>query len=163
MDCYDQLVQAAHEGATLDEAEQLAAQLLAGPGDRGSVARLAAAFAALEAETRDAHNRYREMTGAGVHGGEPDARAMPFFATATYIRSSGLYSPDELAELVQQGKVPAAWHEREARRLLAFLGVLRVLIRELDAGRLHHWTYGDEVIALGRRMAQLRVAEAGRA
>ena len=157
MDLYDELSALAVNGATAAEIGDCAEAILAAGGGGEAVARLAEVFAALEAETRQAHSRYRQMAAAGVHGGDPDPRAMPFSATTTYMRSGGLYLPGELAAMVASGQTPPAWHDREARRLLAFLGVLRALIRELDAGRLHPWRYGDEVIALAQRFGRMKV------
>ncbi len=156
------LALARQNGQPLDELAALAARLLLEPAAPGEevldLERAVVAFAAAEAMARDGWRRYPEMRDTGAHGSLPDPRAAQLFATFGYVRQAGFYTPAELTAMLAEGKAPAIWVAREARRLQAFLAVLPALAEGMDDETLSPLAYGDAVEALARRFATMAVA-----
>ncbi len=158
----DVLSLARRNGQPLEELAALAAVLLLLPAEPAEEERqlelATAAFTAAEAVARNGWRRYPEMRDTGAHGSLPDPRAAQLFATFGYVREAGFYTPTELTEMLAEGKAPASWVAREARRLEAFLTVLPALAAAMDDGTLSAVAYSDAVEALARRFAAMPVA-----
>ncbi len=154
------------EGGGAGELAALAAELLSDVAVTGAdlkepgavIAEARVAFGAMAAECRGAFSKYPAVRGAGFHSGDSDPRSFAIYSTFSEVRKVGMYTPDDLAEMLTGGGVTEGWVAAESLRLGAFLVVLRWLMDEVDRRRLNLQGYREGIAAAARELGGVRVA-----
>ena len=77
-------------------------------------------------------SRFAEIEHASLHRTSLDPRAVVATGTSAYLNQTGIYMPNELQAMREDGRIDAAWQARESLRLTVLLIALRSLIRRLE-------------------------------
>ena len=77
-------------------------------------------------------SRFAEIEHSSLHRTSLDPRAVVATGTSAYLNQTGIYMPNELQAMREDGRIDTAWHARESLRLVVLLIALRSLIRRLE-------------------------------
>ena len=168
----DHLRSLAAEGASIEavttaaEAELAGGELLAAElaDAEGAIAGAREDTEALNREIRGAMQRFPASQSAGFHRTDLDPRAMAVIATIAYARRGGVYLPDDLREMAEEGRVSREWRARESVRIRVLLAVLPMFLAAIERGELIPAAFATGITETARRLGRVRIpaAEAAR-
>jgi hypothetical protein len=114
------------------------------------------AFAAMSSLAKGAWQRYPAVSGGGFHSGTPDTRSPALYATVSTLRVAGLYLPDDLDRMVDEGAVDEHFAAVESLRFLAFAEVVRALVMALDRGTIDGPRYRQALQEYAKQFGAVR-------
>ncbi len=115
---------------------------------------------ALNQEIQGALKRFPASQSAGFHRTDLDPRAMAVIATMAYARRGGVYLPNDLEEMVAEGRVSQEWHAREAVRIRVLLTILPMYIAAIERGELVPATFATGITEVSQRIGRVRIPQA---
>ncbi len=115
---------------------------------------------ALNREIQGALHRFPASQSAGFHRTDLDPRAMAVIATIAYARRGGVYLPDDLRKMADEGRVSQDWHARESVRIRALLVVLPVFIAAIERGDLIPAEFAMGITEVAQRLGRVRIPQA---
>ena len=163
----DHLKQLAASGANIEDVTLATEQELAG-GERltaeltqpeEAIVGATQDTASLNEEIRGALLRFPASHSAGFHRTDLDPRAMAVLATLAYARRGGVYLPDDLAQMVADGRVSQEWHAREAVRIRVLLTILPMFLEAIETGDLIPADFATGITELAARLGRVRIPQ----
>ena len=112
---------------------------------------------ALNREIRGALQRFPASQSAGFHRSDLDPRAMAVIATIAYARRGGVYLPDDLREMADEGRVSREWRARESVRIRVLLTVLPMFLGAIERGELIPAAFATGITETARRLGRVRM------
>jgi len=111
----------------------------------------------LREDIRRGLERYPLRVGGGLHQAEIDPRPAAAYATLTFIQRGGVYTPAELREMAEAGRIVPAWHAREALRFLVLLELWPLVFRPFQLGKIAPVKYPVALTELAERIARVKM------
>lgn len=163
----DHLKSLAAEGASIEDVTAAAEAELAGGAllmaelehPRDAIAGAAVEAEALSKHVQGAIQRFPASQSAGFHRTDLDPRAMAVIATMAYARRGGVYLPQDLEEMVAEGRVSEEWHARESVRIRVLLTILPMFIAAIERGELIPATFATGITEVAQRLGRVRIPQ----
>ena len=102
-------------------------------------------------------SRFAEIEHSSLHRTSLDPRAVVATGTSAYLNQKGIYMPNELQAMCEDGRIDAAWQARESLRLAVLLIALRSLIRRLEKETIDADGYARAVREQAQVVAAIRL------